>query len=286
MANTALLTVAAVVLFALALMGSACVKCIASISSRLLLLANAVSGGLLIAVALVHMLSENSEGLEAWGKAVNANLGGDAEEAFPLGFMLLGLGFFLIIALELLLGGHDHEEKGHGYDEEEEPSSGDSSDSDHEAATKSKGSIVGGLGTLVGITFHSFIESTAMGSTEEESAFATLIVAVLFHKGATGFAVGNSLRAVNADNPALWWVFVVIFAASAPVGIAVGASIGEELEGESAAALQCVAGGTLLAIGITEMLLPALSGSEVHKKSRLFGAIAAFAAMSFVAVWA
>jgi len=294
MGTTELLVIAALLSFAMSLFGATAVSCIARVSNKLMLLGNSVAGGVLIGVSLVHMLSENTGEMDEWGKAISVSLGGEADEAFPLGYVLAGLGFFLIIGMEQLLGGHDHGEAGekaygdhvHEHDEsDEEHESSESTDSDSEAMQRPRGSILMGLGTLIGISIHSVIESVALGASQSLGTAATLMAAILFHKTFSAFAVGSSLHGVVNNRPALWWALILVFALSAPAGILAGAMCGNALEGQRAAALQCVAGGTLLAIGITEMLVPGLSGSETQKKRRLFAAVFAFLAVSLLAIW-
>ena len=61
----------AVLLFLVALLGACLARCAAQLSPRLVRLANASAGGVLLAVTLVHMLSESGEQLEGSGREIS-----------------------------------------------------------------------------------------------------------------------------------------------------------------------------------------------------------------------
>uniref|UniRef100_A0A7S1WKP6 Uncharacterized protein n=1 Tax=Alexandrium catenella TaxID=2925 RepID=A0A7S1WKP6_ALECA len=318
--NTGLLIFAAVATFVMVVVGATAVNCMARMSHKLLLLGNTAAGGVLIGVSLVHMLADNVGEMDSWGMAFNRAIGGSEDEPFPLGFALAGFGFFLIFAIEQLGGGHDHEHPGQehavheherehkhgqkarepagggfrdaseGFDtlseSEESVSSASSHGSDVEAVSRSKRNVLRGLSTFFGVAIHSAIESVAIGSTKNTAALASIIAAVLFHKGFAAFAVGSSIQGVTVGRQGLFWALILTFAAIGPVGILLGALCGNMADGQASAALQCFASGTLIEIGISEMLVPGLNGSKSHRKRRLFAAVVGFIAMALLAAWA
>eukprot|EP00418_Pyrodinium_bahamense_P088936 CAMPEP_0179038148 /NCGR_PEP_ID=MMETSP0796-20121207/14486_1 /TAXON_ID=73915 /ORGANISM="Pyrodinium bahamense, Strain pbaha01" /LENGTH=284 /DNA_ID=CAMNT_0020734461 /DNA_START=37 /DNA_END=888 /DNA_ORIENTATION=- len=274
---------AAVAYFVVPLIGSAAVLFATSLHPKWVHLCNAVAGGVLIGVALCHMLGDNVEGMEGWGQKFNAALGGDPDESFPLGIALVGIGFFVVLGIKVLVG----VDPDHIPDDDDASSQASSSQVDREnvhIAAGGEGNLTG-IATWVGIGLHSTIEAIATGSAQSASAFGVLVIAVLLHKGFAGFAVGTSLQPLLKRNAALWWTFVIAFASTGPIGIAIGAIARAEVEGEASALLQCLAAGTLLAVGIGEMLLPALEGKGIWKKRQLFSAFLGFFAMGLLAVW-
>jgi len=275
--------------FVVALAGGAAVLKITGVSPKWMQFCNAFASGVLIGVALCHMLAENAEMLEGWGLDFSKALGGEGDEAFPLGNALAGCGFFLLVGIEYLLGGgHDHKmetargpsalENGNGHEE--------ANGEDKPIAPELKGSDAGGIATLIGVTIHSFIEGIATGAAASTDAFGVLVLAVLLHKGFAAFAVAASLSDMLKRSLCLWWCLVIFFALTGPVGIALGVLLEANIEGAKSAALTCLAAGTLLAVGITEMLMPALEDIGEWKKRKLFAAFFGYAAMSLLAVWA
>merc|ERR1711879_764096 len=99
--------------------------------------------------------------------------------------------------------------------------------------------------------------------------------------GFAAFAVGASLLGIRkAKGIATWWTLVIIFALTGPVGLAMGAIFRSSFEDAVPAAfLQCLAAGTLLAVGITDMVMPALEDIGVWKKRKLVAAFLGFFCM-------
>mmetsp|Transcript_58810 Transcript_58810/g.167230 ORF Transcript_58810/g.167230 Transcript_58810/m.167230 type:complete len:316 (+) Transcript_58810:134-1081(+) len=307
--------IAIVAYLAVALVGGFGARWVAAVSPKWMQFCNACAGGVLVSVGLVHMLSENAEKLDGWGKSLASFLGGAPEEVpctgggkgceetppFPLGNVLAGLGFFLILVAEQL-GGHEH--GGHDHEShvrrevvvENEDGETDivvSDDSNFSEAGEAgetrqvriaKVPPLAGLGTLVGISVHTLIEGIVTGAMSDGGELLLLMAAVLLHKGMAGFAVGSSL--LSASSKVLWLIGVLIFAFMSPLGILIGMIVSGSVDGACTGAIQCFAAGTLLAIGISDMLLPSLHDSKTWRKRKLMGAITCFTGMSVLAAWA
>lgn len=292
---------AAAAYFVVALAGGAAVLWIASVSPKWMHLCNAVAGGVLIGVALCHMLGDNVDGMTAWGQAISAALGGDPDDSFPLGLALTGYGFFLVVGIEHLLGGHGHTDS-HSHEDKAEQGRHQQPDAENQndnpdvvvpvTSLSSQGDLKGraldvsGVATFLGVAIHSTIEAIATGAAQSADAFGVLVFAVLLHKGFAAFAVAASLLGMRTRSVAMWWALVIAFACTGPVGIAIGAICRANVEGQGSALLQCLAAGTLLAVGIVEMLIPALDDVSVWKKRKLAAAIFGFSMMALLAVWA
>lgn len=298
MANLVPTVLAAISFFVVAFAGGASVKWISGLSDKWMQLCNALAGGVVMGVALCHMLGDNLEGLNGWGQDINKALGGDPDESAPLGLALAGYGFFIVVGIEYLLSGGDHaHESGQSMlnqerDVELANSSADVPDDRSDRSSTStqdvpkEGKIhLAGFTTLIGLTIHSSIEGIATGAAAG-STFGVLVFAVLLHKGFASFAVAASLQPIAKNSVTLWWLLVIFFSATSPIAMAVGAFFAESVEGPGSAFLQCLAAGTLLAVGITEMLMPALVDIGVWKKRKLVAAIFGFSAMALLAVWA
>jgi zinc transporter ZupT len=318
--------------FFLALSGVVAVKCLArSFNPKVMALMNAVSGGVILGVALFHMSPDNIDGMSKWGGSMMKLFTGDDDEPYPLGFLFLALGFWALVVVEqCCIGPHSHHVKqedchdGNGAlktDVEQgtalehtdvsdstqartvtcrEP---DASTDAHEQAEeaeaegdalhrrvivvirKTLGSSLGGLGTLIGMCLHAFPEAMAIGAQQEAGSMAVLILAVGFHKFSASFAVASSLRGICAGSQCAWWTLSMVFVLIGPLGMGVGALLGESLEGPALSALLMFAAGTLMAVGILEMLLPSFE-SKSWRRRNVFAAFCACMSMAVLAIWA
>lgn len=282
-----------------ALVGCLAVKKVSGLSVKWMQLCNAIAGGVLISVALVHMLRESAGKLQDWDASISQALGGRASgghqlRVFPLGDVLAGVGFFLIVGLENLLEGHSHHElrvegncpRDSLRDQERLEDSCASCGARH-LAEMSNASLTpfAGLSTLCGVSLHSVFEGAAAGATASEETVFLLTGASLCHKGFAAFAVGSSLLAFN--DGWRWWTLVLLFSLMSPAGILLGMLMSESLQrhDQYIAALECIAAGTLLAVGITDMLLPALQDESKWRKRKLVASICCYTLVSMLVVW-
>eukprot|EP00930_Biecheleria_cincta_P031076 TRINITY_DN21559_c0_g1_i1.p1 TRINITY_DN21559_c0_g1~~TRINITY_DN21559_c0_g1_i1.p1 ORF type:complete len:283 (-),score=30.09 TRINITY_DN21559_c0_g1_i1:437-1285(-) len=271
---------AGIAYFVVALGGGAAVRWITRLSSKWMQFCNALAGGVVIGVSLCHILPDNVNAMAAWGQSISGALGGHPGGNMPVGLACTGYGFLFIVGIEHLLGSHEEDSHSHSVEEmqREESDSG----ATHGMESQSR---LAGITTLVGISIHSVVEGIATGSTHSAGTFEILLFAVLLHKGFAAFAVAASLQEVTRTNLNLWWAVVVGFACIGPVGLAIGAICRANVEGQLSALLQCLAAGTLLAVGINEMLMPALQDVGVWKKRKLVAAVLGFSAMALLSVW-
>mmetsp|Transcript_17591 Transcript_17591/g.44247 ORF Transcript_17591/g.44247 Transcript_17591/m.44247 type:complete len:125 (+) Transcript_17591:235-609(+) len=123
-----------------------------------------------------------------------------------------------------------------------------------------------------------------MGSSVDMSSFTSLLFAVALHKGFTSFSVGSAL--VAQESKVVFLVGVLIYACAAPTGVVAGVLLTSLTPGAFAAAAQCFAAGTLLAIGLLDMLLPAVSLEDVvQSRWNLSVAFLSATAMTMLAAW-
>jgi len=134
---------------------------------------------------------------------------------------------------------------------------------------KTLGSSLGGLGTLIGMCLHAFPEAMAMGAQQDAGSMAVLILAVGFHKFSASFAVASSLRGICNGSQCAWWTLSMVFVAMGPLGMGVGALVADTLEGPALSALLMFAAGTLMAVGILEMLLPSFESKSWRRRNVL-----------------
>jgi len=252
-------------------------------------LAYAFAAGVLVAVAVVHMLAEASEELAGWGLSFSKFFGG-GDEAFPVGFLLFVLGFAAIITIEALL----HHKLGHSHDQEDGGSNREplgvapiEQNVSLVSALGQEGQVnAGGWAALAGLSLHSVVEGLAAGSVvDAEDSFAVLL-AIACHKGFAAFALAAAnMPLYRGGKRVLWYSLVIWFALSGSLGIILGMVASANLEGPKAAAITCFAAGTLLSVGINELLMPAINKPQLlYAKLILF--LVGLSSMSLLAVWA
>ena len=167
------------VLFIVALSGAALSKFAASFSPKIVRVSNALAGGILLAVTLVHMLADASDQMEEPGVAIAVFLSGDkSAEAFPLGYALLGIGFLTILSVEVFLP----EKESEAHVMEDSGSENESNADEQPRAVLPGKSLTAGTSALVGLCVHSFIAGTATGAADDMSEFSEMFIAIIAHK--------------------------------------------------------------------------------------------------------
>ncbi|CAL1154460.1 unnamed protein product [Cladocopium goreaui] len=284
MESTRLTTVKAVsagALFIVALSGAALSKCVANFSPKIVRVSNALAGGILLAVTLVHMLADASDQMEEPGVAMAVFLSGNkSAEAFPLGYVLLGIGFLTILSVEVFL----LEKESEAHVMEDSGSENESNADEQPRAVLPGKSLTAGMSALVGLCLHSFIAGTATGAADDMSEFSEVLIAVIAHKLFAAFSAGSLL--LDTVSVRAWWTLLILLSLMTPLGIGLGTFLASSFEGAGAAALICFAAGSLLCVAVYHMLLPSLIlGKGNWKKRSFLASFFGFCSMSLLAVW-
>jgi len=282
-----------IILFVVAVIGAFLPLKVAQVSDSLMKVCNAFAGGILIAASICHMLADANGDLEDAGMAVNKFLnGGEADEPFPLGYALFILGFFLPILIEVVLDPHagqpGHAAHGGTTDTEmaKEGSPEASLTGQSMVSNVAKNATVASYATLIALVIHSSIEGIAAGATSDPDDAFAIVLAIICHKGFAAFALGSTTLPLRSQGKAfLWAASLLIFCAATPLAMIIGAALQSNLEGTAVASVTCAAAGSLLAIGVNEMLVPSLSNAK-HPMANCLVALAAAVAMSLLAAWA
>eukprot|EP00438_Fugacium_kawagutii_P003873 Skav215222 [mRNA] locus=scaffold341:199680:200564:+ [translate_table: standard] len=283
----------AVLLFFVALIGAALSKFASSFAPKIVRVCNALAGGILLAIVFVHMLAECSGELEEPGAAIAVFLTRDKEsEAFPLGFALAGVGFLLILSVEVFLPGEHDKEHHEATETRAMQMDAENSESD-ESSAEDEGDLVvipagkscaAGLSAVFGLCLHSFIEGTATGAADEMAEFSAMFIAIILHKMFAVFSMGSLL--LNTVSVRAWWVLMILLSLMTPLGIGLGALLAGSFEGPAAAGLICFAAGTLLCVAVYDMLMPSLIlGKGEWKRRSFLASLFGFIAMSILALW-
>eukprot|EP00933_Yihiella_yeosuensis_P063702 TRINITY_DN66940_c0_g1_i1.p1 TRINITY_DN66940_c0_g1~~TRINITY_DN66940_c0_g1_i1.p1 ORF type:complete len:283 (-),score=36.53 TRINITY_DN66940_c0_g1_i1:195-1043(-) len=244
-------------------------------------IAYAFSGGILAAVAMVHMLDDASGDLEDLGADFAKALSSGSKDAFPMGSALFLIGFFFISSIEAIL----HHTLGHHADDSLPLHEGNIREN---GMVQQRGRTIGntaGWATLVGLTIHSFFEGVAMGVPTDQSVVGALVLAVAVHKGFAAFAVSSvNIPLLNQGKRNLWIFIVLWFGLTGPVGMMVGMMLTSKLDSVGTAAVTALAAGSVLAVGVSEMLLPAFKDRQ-GLGWKLLSAWIGLLGMSLLGVW-
>jgi len=139
---------------------------------------------------------------------------------------------------------------------------------------------------LVGLLIHAVVEGLAMGAAQDVQSVVFILIATACHKGFAAFALGSALLPLwNAGQEKLWLFLNLLFALAGAVGILIGALFSVIMNGVGVAILSCVAAGTLLNIGICEMLIPALADPIWRRRKVMITMLSSFC-MALLVAWA
>jgi len=142
-----------------------------------------------------------------------------------------------------------------------------------------------GWATLVGLTIHSFFEGVAMGVPNDDSVVGALVLAVAAHKGFAAFAVSSvNLPWMKEGKKIVWILIVLWFALTGPVGMMTGMSLTSNLDSTGTAVIVALAAGSVLSVGVSEMLLPAFKDGK-GLGWKVLAAWLGLLAMSLLGVW-
>jgi zinc transporter ZupT len=286
--------ISAIILFVMSVVGCFLPLKIKQISDSLMKVGNAFAGGILIATAMCHMLADANGDLEdgddSPGMKINKFLnGGDADDAFPLGSFLCILGFFLVVLIEVVLDPHSQDaHHGHGETNKDIEAAGSQASLTGRSFTSNvvKNASVAGFAALVALLVHSCIEGLASGATSDPDQAFAITLAIMCHKFFAAFGLGSSLLPLKEEGRTVAWLASnLAFCAATPLCMGIGAALEAGLEGTAVAVVTALAAGSLLAVGINEMLIPSLANAN-HPVLNCVVAILAACAMGMLAAWA
>ena len=225
---------------------------------------NSFAGGVLLAAGLIHLLADANEGFSSAYPDVD----------YPAAYAVATLAFILVLGLERVIpraiaaGGED-----------EVP----------EAAALLDAGSKRGFGPyllLITLSIHSLIAGVTLGISSAAGA-GVLLIAILAHKGAAGFALGSIFREaaipLGARIPAL-----MVFVGSTPLGVILGGVAVEifgDGNGEAEAWFKAVAAGTFLYIATLDIVREEFFPGGTNRGRRLVWTILGAGLMALVAIW-
>ena len=225
---------------------------------------NSFAGGVLLAAGLIHLLADAHDGF--------ATAYPDLD--YPAAFAVATLAFILVLGLERVVP-RALEVRDEG--------------GDLEAAAMLGASEGGGIAPyllLLTLSIHSLIAGVTLGISSAAGA-GVLLIAILAHKGAAGFALGSTFREaavpLRTRVPAL-----LVFVGSTPLGVILGGAAIDLFGDGSGAAVawfKAVAAGTFLYVATLDIVREEFFPGGTNRGRRLLWALFGAGVMALVALW-
>ena len=233
-------------------------------SGRAIAYGNSFAGGVLLAAGLIHLLADAADGFGAAYPDLD----------YPAAYAVATLTFILVLGLERVVP--RALETGH-------------SDLDPESAALLKAGKGHGLTPfllLITLSIHSLIAGLTLGLSTAAGA-GVLLIAILAHKGAAGFALGSTFRE-SAIQPRTRIPALLVFVGSTPLGVILGGLAIEEFgagNGAAEARFKAVAAGTFLYIATLDIVREEFFPGGANRGRRLCWAFVGAGLMALVALW-
>lgn len=248
--------VAFVVVFGTGVLGGAASLrlAVSSGGQRLFSLGNAFAGGIFLGAGLIHMLPDAVEGVGAFTS------GGD----YPVAELVCAGGFLAALALGKVFV-NEHALEGAG----------------------TAGGYYPYMLTLV-LSAHSLIAGIALGAEGTVSGAAVILLAILAHKGSAAFALGVSLLRAGLEAGMVRRI-VLLFSATTPTGILLGAGLTRLMTGSGEAAFEAVfdalAAGTFLYVAISHIIDEEFAPTAGDKANKAVLLAFGLGVMAMLALW-
>ncbi len=225
---------------------------------------NSFAGGVLLAAGLIHLLADANNGFATVYPTLD----------YPAAYAVATLAFILVLGLERVIP-RAMEAGGSNVDPE--------SAAMLDAGTKSG---IAPYLLLVTLSIHSLIAGVTLGISSAAGA-GVLLVAIIAHKGAAGFALGSTFREA-AIPPRTRIPALLVFVGSTPLGVILG-GVAIDMFGQGSGAAEAwfkaVAAGTFLYIATLDIVREEFFPGGSNRGRRLIWATLGAGLMALVAIW-
>lgn len=225
---------------------------------------NALAAGVFLGTGLIHMLPDADAGWRALGWN------------YPMAFGLATLAFVLMLLFEHVVLPESAHQAMHAP----------SDDRFSHVEVDAHGGFEA-YAVLTALSIHSFVAGAALGAQAELAGALVIFAAIMVHKSTAGFALGVSL--VRSGLPRRRsWELLAVFSAMTPLGIVIGALLGEALQGGARpiveSTLVALGAGTFAYVATMDILRDELMapGGRLSKWLMVF---AGAALMALLAIW-
>lgn len=231
---------------------------------------NAFAGGVLLAAGLIHLLGDAASGF--------ATIWPDVD--YPWAFTVAAGAFLLILGIERVAPKSARVPVGsqHLSDDPEAES----------IARAAQDAQRYPYLLLLTLSIHSIIAGMALGAQQSLAGFLVIVIAILAHKSAAGFALGVSLHRIGVPLSRARSL-ILGFAVMTPIGIAVGTVVAAILDSSDEqvfeALFDAIAAGTFLYIASLDIIREEFLPPRGDRWVRWFWAAAGLTLMAVVAIW-
>ena len=225
---------------------------------------NSFAGGVLLAAGLIHLLPDANDGFTSAYPDLD----------YPAAFAVATLAFILVLGLERVVP------RAMAFGQK---------DGDLESAALVGAGNNGGFAPyllLLTLSIHSLIAGLTLGISSAAGA-SILLIAILAHKGAAGFALGSTFREA-AIPPRTRIPALLVFVGSTPLGVILGGVAIDVLgagDGAAVAWFKAVAAGTFLYVATLDIVREEFFPGGSNRGRRLLWAILGAGIMALVAIW-
>ena len=224
---------------------------------------NSFAGGVLLAAGLIHLLGDAEEGFSTAYPDLD----------YPAAYAMATLSFLLVLGLERVIP--TAARSGHPDDDPESAA----------LVSAGRGSGLAPYLLLLTLSIHSLIAGLTLGISSAAGA-GVLLVAILAHKGAAGFALGSTFREAGVP-PRTRFPALMVFVSSTPIGVLLGGAAASMLGAGSAAEawFKAMAAGTFLYIATLDIVREEFFPGGSNRLRRLLAAFIGAGIMALVAIW-
>lgn len=232
---------------------------------------NAFAGGVLLAAGLIHLLGDAVEGFDGLWPDVD----------YPWAFTIAAGSFLLILGIERVLPRTSRAPVGSSQLDTGDP------EADSIVAAAEDAKTYPYL-LLLTLSIHSIIAGMALGAQQSLAGFIIIVIAILAHKSAAGFALGVSLHRIGM-NVKRARSLILGFSVMTPIGIIAGTGIAALLDstGEQVfeALFDAIAAGTFIYIASLDIIREEFLPPRTDRRIKWVWAAIGLTLMAVVAIW-
>lgn len=212
------------------------------------MIGEALSSGIFLGAALLHMLNEAARDFYA------------LNYKYPIAYLLAGIVFLTLLLLEHI-GREVNEHSG-------------------------RNNLLFVVLSVIMLSIHSLLEGVALGIRDDFSLLIVIFIAIMAHKWAASYSLAIQISKNNLEPLKSWGLFLV-FAIMTPLGIFFGNLINTGLETNNiiAPAFGSLAAGTFLYIGTLHGLNRAVMVERCCNLRDYIYVIIGFTLMAIIGIW-
>jgi zinc transporter 1/2/3 len=219
------------------------------VPSMLARLGAPAAGGVFLGAGFIHMLGDASDNFAAILPGVD----------FPVAYLLAAVGFVAVLAIERVV---------------------------FKAATAAEGPYAYILTIVLG--FHSLLAGIALGVESAALVGLAIAIAIVAHKGAASFALATSFIKAGMARPRAWRL-IATFSCVTPLGIFIGALLGDLLADRSGRIVEGVfdslAAGSFLYIAALDIIHEEFDDRPHSHIPAFLALLAGLGLMAVIAIW-